>query len=92
MSSCLACSASISPWMISRCVRRSSLEAHVGIAFQPFQVGAMLSLCLAVVLLEFFAVRALNLLFQVADLAVERAHNVRGFIHLIDQAFALAIA
>jgi hypothetical protein len=36
-------------------------------------------------------VRALNLLFQVADLEVERAHNVDGFIHPIDQAVALAI-
>jgi hypothetical protein len=50
----------------------------------------MPSLRLAVVFLELFAVRALNLLFQVADLEVERAHNVHGFIHPIDQAFALA--
>ena len=77
--------------MISRCVRCNSLEAHAGIAFQPFQVGAMLSLRLAVIFLEFFAARALNLLFQVADLAVERAHDVNGFVHSIDQAFALEI-
>ena len=51
----------------------------------------MLPLCLAVIFLEFFAARALNLLFQVADLAVERAHDVHGSIHPIDQAFALAV-
>ncbi len=50
----------------------------------------MLPLRLAVFFLEFFTARALNLLFQVADLAVERAHDVHGFIHPIDQAFALA--
>ena len=51
----------------------------------------MLSLRLAVIFLEFFAVRALNLLFQVADLAVERAHSLDGFAHSIDYAFALTI-
>ena len=67
------------------------LEVYVGIAFQPFQFGAVLSLRLAVVFLEFFFVRAHNLLFQVANLAIERAHNVHGFVHPIDQPFALEI-
>src|SRR2546425_4957500 len=35
------------------------LKAHAGIALQPFQVGAMPPLRLAVILLEFFAARAL---------------------------------
>ena len=65
------------------------LEAHAGIAFQLFQVGAMPSLCLAVIFFEFFAVRALNLPIQVADPAVEKAHDVHSFIHPIDHAFAL---
>jgi hypothetical protein len=60
------------------------LQAHAGVAFQPFQVGAMLSLRFTVIFLEFFAVGALNLLFQVPDLAVERAHNVHAFTHPID--------
>src|SRR5664280_2957993 len=68
------------------------LEATAGIAFQPFQVAATLPLCLAVTLLQFFAARALNVLSQVADLAVERAHDVHGSIHPIDQAFALPVA
>src|SRR5947209_1265802 len=67
------------------------LEPHAGIAFQSFQIGAMLSPCLAVIFLELFAARALNLLFQVADLAGERAHGVHGFIHPVDQAFALDV-
>src|SRR5262245_19820466 len=67
------------------------VEADLGIDFQFFQVGAMLSLHLAVVLPEFFAVSALNPLFQVAVLAVERAHDFDGLIHPLDQAFALAI-
>src|SRR5713226_7272082 len=65
------------------------LEAHAGIALQPFQIGTMPSLRPAVIFLEFFALRALNLLFQVADLTVQRAHDVHAFIHSIDQAFAL---
>ena len=65
------------------------LKGHSGIALQPFQVGAMPPLGLAAILLEFFAARALNLPFQVADLPVERAHDVHGLIHPIDQAFAL---
>src|SRR5664280_2346884 len=68
------------------------LEATAGIAFQPFQVAATLPLCLAVTLLQFFAARALNVLSQVADLAVERAHDVHGSVQPIDHAFALAVA
>src|ERR1019366_6027965 len=68
------------------------LEATAGIAFQPFQVAATLPPCLAVTLLQFFAARALNLRSQVADLAIERAHDVHGSINPIDQAFALAVA
>src|SRR2546430_12931458 len=49
------------------------------------------SLHLAVIFLQFFAARALNLLFQVADLTAERAQEVHGFIHPIDQAFALEV-
>ena len=67
------------------------LKGHSGIALQPFQVGAMPPLGLAVIFLEFFAARALNLPFQVADLPVERAHDVHGLIHPIDQAFALEV-
>ena len=40
----------------------------------PFQVGPMPPLHLAVIFFEFLAARVLNLLFQVANLAVERAH------------------
>src|ERR1017187_9651154 len=68
------------------------LKANAGIAFQPFQVAAILLPCLAVTLLQFFAARAFNLLSQSADLAVERAHDVHGSIHPIDQAFALPVA
>src|SRR5208283_4140376 len=68
------------------------LEAHAGSAFQPFQVAAMKPLRLAVVFLQLFTARARNLLSQVADLAVERAHGVHGSTHPIDQAFALAVA
>ena len=67
------------------------VEGHLGVALQHFQVGAMLSLCLAIILLEFFAVRALNLLFQVAHLVVERAHDVHGLIHPVGEAFALEV-
>src|SRR5260370_36839060 len=79
-SSCLACSASISPWMIFAPRTPQIREAHVGIDFQLFQVGAMLSLRLAGIFLEFFAVGALNPLSQFADLAVERAHSVHDLI------------
>ena len=72
-------------------MRRSSWKLTSASLSSLYQIRAMLSLRLAVVFLEFFAVRALNLLFQVADVAVERAHTVHGFIHSIDQAFALAI-
>jgi hypothetical protein len=65
------------------------LKTHAGIALQPFQVGAMPPLRLAVIFLEFFAARALNLPFQVADPAVERAHDVHSFIRPIDHAFTL---
>jgi hypothetical protein len=67
------------------------LEPRSGIAFQPFQISAILPLCLAVIFLQFLAARALNLPFHVADLPVERAHDVHGLIHPIDQAFALEV-
>ncbi len=67
------------------------LEPHAGRAFQPSQVGLIHPLSLAVRLLEFFGARALNLLIQIADVAVERAHNFHAFIHPIDQAVALEI-
>ena len=66
-------------------------KAHSGIALQPFQVGAMQPLGLAVIFLEFFAARARNLPSQVADLPVKRAHDVHRLIHPIDQAFALEV-
>ena len=65
------------------------LKAHSGIAFQPFQVGALPPLRLTVISLAFFTARALNLTFQVADPAVESAHDIHGFIHPINHAFAL---
>src|SRR5208283_2998676 len=68
------------------------LETHAGITFQPFQVTAIAPLCLEVIFLQLFTARALNLFSQVADLAVERAHDVHGSIHPIDQALALAVA
>jgi hypothetical protein len=67
------------------------LEPHAGIAFQPFQIGALLPLCLAVIFLQFCVARALDLLFQLADLMVERAHDVHGFVHPIDQSFVLEV-
>src|SRR5450759_835149 len=51
----------------------------------------MLPQSLAVSLLEFFAARALNLLIQIADVAVERSHYLNGFVHSIDQALALGV-
>jgi hypothetical protein len=39
------------------------LKGHSGIALQPFQIFAMPPLGLAVIFLEFFAARALNLPF-----------------------------
>ena len=65
------------------------LKAHASIALQPFQVGAMPPLFLTVIFSELFAARALNLRFEVADPAVERAHDVHRFVHPIDHAFAL---
>ena len=67
------------------------LETHAGIVFQTLHVGAMLPPPPAVIFLEFLAARALNLLFEVADPAVKRAHSVHGFTHAIDQACALEV-
>jgi len=64
-------------------------ERHAGIAFEPFHVGAMLPLCGAIIFLEFLVVRARDLRFQVTELAVQRVHDLRGFIHPIRQVLAL---
>src|SRR5439155_6455999 len=68
------------------------LEVHAGFAFKPFRVGAILPERLAVIFLRFFAARALNLLFQTAYLAIQRAHDVEEFIRPVDQALAFKVA
>src|SRR5579859_5479535 len=67
------------------------LVADAGVAFEFFQIVAVLALDAAVLALGLFDPRRLDLLFQIVDLAVERAHGVDGLVDLFDQALALRV-
>ena len=63
-------------------------ERHPGAAFERFHLGTMLALQATIVLLEFLAARARNLLFQITELALQRTHQVGGLIHPFRQPLA----
>src|SRR6185437_6970985 len=67
------------------------LEAEPGFLLHLLEIGAAIALLPAVFLLKLFRARGFNLLFQVVELAVERAHRFRGVSDAIDEPLALLI-
>src|SRR5262249_42733140 len=67
------------------------LVADAGVVLDLLQVVAVLALDAAVLALGLLDARSLDLLLQVVDLAVERAHGVDGPVDLVDQALALRV-
>ena len=81
----------MSPWMISRCVRFSSWKLTPAVGLELFQIVAVLPLDAPVLALGLLNPRGLGFLFQIVDLAVERAHGVDRLVYAVDQPLALGV-
>src|ERR671930_159962 len=58
---------------------------------QPIEIAAVLPLFLTVVALQVLVARELDLLLEIRNLAVERAHLLDGAINFVDQPLALQV-
>ncbi len=91
MSSRLARSASMSPWMISRCVRLSVSSEMPASCFDALEIGAAVLLLALVLLLQLFGARGLELVVERLDLALQRAHGVDRLVDLVEQALLFGV-
>src|SRR5450755_3207957 len=67
------------------------LEQQAGFHFELFELSADRARLLLIFLLLLFAASCLSALFQVLDLAVERAHAVDRAIDAVDEALAFVV-
>src|SRR5580693_6436523 len=67
------------------------LEQQTRFHFKLFELSANRARLLLVFLFLLFAARCLGPLFQILDLAVERAHAVNRAVYTVDQAFAFVV-
>src|SRR5262249_50293092 len=67
------------------------LVADAGVGFKLFQIVAVLALDTAIFALGLLYACSVDLLFQIVDLAIERAHGVNGLVNPLDEPLAFRI-